>query len=144
MNSPPGSPTGPLWREMRSSRAFVSYISLMVPCKSVLPPGFRAVIERERRYFSGAFLHLSLKVPGKTSAPPGPQGAPKERSACFQTQLLHISRIAQRKGLLIKQYSPFSQSPLSRIPLYGPPTEPLWREILHFQSHFFFINSYLS
>ena len=64
----PGSPAGPLWRELTVSKA--SFISL------------RILLIKS---------HLSLKDPSQTASLPwSPSGDPMKRDVCFQNLPLHI------------------------------------------------------
>jgi len=89
----PGSPVGPLWREMLVSRAFF-YIILRVPSKGAVPPGSLIELpqrERERGgSISRALLHPSHKVPGKWAHSRLPSCAPMKRGARLQSLPLHI------------------------------------------------------
>jgi len=64
--SPPGSPVGPLWREIPTYRAllYLSNISFGVPSKGALPPGAPHGAPGERCPIPRALLQSSFKVSG--------------------------------------------------------------------------------
>ena len=92
----PGSPMGPLWREMPISRAFL-YISSRVPESSPpsMFPSQTSLIERCP--ISRSHLHPSLEVPGKWAPSKFPSGALMARDARPQS-LLHITFRVPCKG----------------------------------------------
>ena len=94
--SPPGSPTGPQWREIPAYRAF--YISLDIslylkgPKRPSVFPKSGAPMETDAH--SRALLNISVVVPGKGAVPPGhPHGVLSQRDAPFlEPSLIHHSK----------------------------------------------------
>jgi len=103
-----GFPTGPLWRDMPVSRAFL-YISFRVPTKGAPTPRFCniAPIERDAPFPKPSNCLSELPV----NRPPHIlSGARMERDAHLQSLLQHIR-------------------PRSTSPLPGCPAGPPWREM---------------
>jgi len=79
MSPLPGYPTGPLWREIPVSRAFL-YISSRVPSKAASPPvtPHSTPSERDATLLEPCFIHLSKSL---VNEPPSrfPNGALMER-----------------------------------------------------------------
>ena len=129
---PPGSPTGPLWRERPVSRAFLN-ISSRVPSKEALPRG---------PPHWASFIHLSKspvdEPPSRFSC-----GAPMERDAHLQSLFYISSRVCNKGALPPGSFhrAPIERHPTSRAtfshlskspvdkPTPGCPTEPPWREM---------------
>ena len=93
--SPPWSPnTGPLWRQMSVSSAFL-YVSFRVPCKGLFPLGssLETSTGTDAPLPEPSFICLS-ESPVNEPTSRFPNEAPKERDARFQSLFLHISRSA--------------------------------------------------
>ena len=131
MNTLPGSPTGPLWREFPISRAFF-YISLehFFICLSKSP-----VNEPPSRVWTGPLWTempvsraiLYLRVPSQGTSPPGSPTGPlltefRVSRAFFYASLAFPNKSSDRK------ISPFSRSPWEKAMF--PKTGPLWKKAL--------------
>jgi len=93
--SPPGSPTGPLWKEMPVSWAFLD-ISSRVPSKGALPRGLSLFREKLSIPRAPSSILKSL-----VDEPPSrfPSGASMERDTHRQS-LFYLSSRAHSKGAL--------------------------------------------
>ena len=143
--SPPGSPAGPLWREMSVSRAFLN-ISSRVSCKEAplphrSPPNW-ASSERKAQFLEP--LHASHKFSDRWAHFQVPQRGPYGNRRPSPV-LFYLSTKVSSKGALppgslhrasVKKDAPNPEhhSAISQIspvekPTPGCPTEPPWREM---------------
>jgi len=89
MSPLPGSPAGPLWREMPVSRAFL-YITFRVPSKGAPLPGFphRAPTERNAPFPEASVLCLSKSLVNEPT--PGCPTGPLQKEMSLQSLPLYI------------------------------------------------------
>jgi hypothetical protein len=127
--APPGSPMGPLWRELPVSRAFfymsLEFLNNSSPNKMIFHPSLEGPREEaspmfpkteplwKQTHISKALLGISFGVPSKRALPPGsPHRVPQKQTRRFQSSPLFIF-----------------QSPRYTSPFSASPVGPLWREM---------------
>jgi len=88
---PPGSPTGPLWREreMPVYKAFL-YVSFKAPSKGALSPGYPNIdpIQSDAPFTERFLIESQENEPPPPGSPTGPLW--RERDVCLQSLPLRI------------------------------------------------------
>ena len=139
---PPGSPTGPICRELPVSRAFF-YMSLKFPNKSSpdrkispfslipwersTPPCSPKWVPYGKRHpFSKTLFNISFRVPSKRALPPVyPHTAPTERDAPFPEPSICLSKSLVNEPSSRSPKGPIWRSPFPEPPFTYPSQSPL-------------------